>query len=121
MKIASHVGLFGLVIASAFTGAPSVALAQAYGPETCNPGYVWREASPADFVCVSPQARTRTARENAQAINRRDPTGAYGSATCIQGYVWREAFLGDVVCVTPNVRTLVQYENSMAAANRVRG
>lgn len=29
-----------------------------YGPKTCANGYVWREATPVDFTCVTPDIRT---------------------------------------------------------------
>lgn len=79
----------------------------------CKSGFVWREARPGDQVCVTPESRARTAGENAQAANRRNPNGAYGPNTCVSGYVWREAYEGDVVCVTPDVRTLVREENRL--------
>ena len=41
-----------------------------YGGETCLPGYVWREASPSDLVCVTPATRDQTAYDNSQAQNR---------------------------------------------------
>src|SRR5258708_7310851 len=42
-----------------------------YGPETCKPGYVWREAcGPKDHVCVLPQTRDQAANDNAQAASR---------------------------------------------------
>ena len=42
----------------------------AYGPHTCISGYVWREAWPADDVCVTPAIRTQTAEENRTARDR---------------------------------------------------
>lgn len=77
----------------------------------CQPGYVWREARPADRVCVPPESRDRTASENRAAASRVNPNGAYGPNTCVPGYVWREAFAGDVVCVTPSARDAVREEN----------
>ncbi len=41
------------------------------GPDTCAPGFVWREARPADHVCVSVPGRTLIASENATANQRR--------------------------------------------------
>jgi len=63
-------------------------------------GYVWREASSIDRVCVIPATRTQTAADNAAAGSRHLPN----SKTCVQGYVWREAYPGDYVCVTPSTR-----------------
>lgn len=91
--------------ATVFGGAPSRADPNLpYGPNTCVPGLVWREARVGDAVCVRPEDRTRTAQENATAADRRDPNGAYGPQSCKQGSVWRQAFDGDTVCVTPDTR-----------------
>jgi hypothetical protein len=38
-----------------------------YGPDTCRQGYVWREATPSDHVCVTPQVRAQTRADNANA------------------------------------------------------
>lgn len=91
-------------------------LGGAYGPDTCSPGYVWRQANPNDHVCVLPQTRDQAAYDNSQAANRINPNGAFGPDTCDQGYVWREAFPGDHVCVTPETRTQAANDNSNAAA-----
>ncbi|MEE2690677.1 MAG: trypsin-like serine protease [Pseudomonadota bacterium] len=96
--------------------APGVEDRTVYAPVVqprCKSGFVWREARPGDYVCVTPESRARTANENAQAASRRNPNGAYGPNTCVSGYVWREAYDGDVVCVTPEVRALVKEENRL--------
>ena len=85
-------------------------------PRRCRSGFVWREASPSDFVCVAPASRDRVRQENATARSRIDPNGAFGPQSCLAGFVWREAFEGDAVCVTPETRTLVARENAMAAS-----
>jgi hypothetical protein len=88
------------------TGKPSL---------VCPQGYVWREASPSDHVCVSPAQRTRAAAQNATAaarVNQTDQTS--GPNTCVSGYVWREAYAGDVVCVTPAERAAARSENAQA-------
>jgi len=84
----------------------------------CRQGFVWREARPTDYVCVTPQSRSRVRAENTAAPSRIDPNGAYGPASCVSGYVWREAFAGDLVCVTPSRRDQVREENRQAP-NRV--
>lgn len=76
----------------------------------CAQGYVWREASSIDRVCVTPATRTTTAADNAAAGSRHLPN----STTCVQGYVWREAYPGDVVCVTPATRTQAKTDNANA-------
>ena len=107
-----------ILVASAI-GA-SASLGQAYGPDTCIQGYVWRDAFPGDHVCVTPDRRDQAADDNRQAAARREPGGgAYGPNTCRQGFVWREARQGDVVCVTPRVRTLTAQDNAQSAARRV--
>ena len=90
-----------------------------YGPDTCNQGFVWREAGPGDVVCVTPAIRTSTAQQNQAAGQNVEPNGgAYGPNTCKQGFVWREAFSGDSVCVTPAVRTQAANDNAAAASRK---
>ncbi|MER5645611.1 hypothetical protein [Streptosporangium sp. NPDC002524] len=89
-----------------------------YGPDTCKQGYVWREATPADRVCVTPATRNQTRLDNAQAAARRAGAGPYGPDTCRQGYVWRETTPADHVCVTPATRAQVRADNAQAAARR---
>jgi hypothetical protein len=121
MKIYAATIITTLLIAVSAVTTPAAADDFRYGPDTCRNGFVWREASPADRVCVAPASRTLVSRENAIAYTRIDPAGAYGPFTCVNGFVWREAFHGDVVCVTPDRRTAVARENALAAARRTRG
>jgi hypothetical protein len=86
------------------------------GPN-CISGFVWREASSQDHVCVTPDSRLQVRRENHLAPERVNPNGVYGANTCLSGYVWREAFSGDVVCVTPDRRAQVRRENAQAASH----
>jgi hypothetical protein len=83
--------------------------------DTCISGYVWREATLGDRVCVTAATKSQTAYDNSQAAARRDPNSATG---CIAGYVAREAYFGDATCVTPATRTQARYDNSQAP-NRV--
>ena len=93
---------------------------QAYGPDTCVSGYVWREAVENDHVCVTPDQRTQARRDNAQARYRVSLTNhSYGQNTCRQGYVWREAAEGDLVCVEPWVRARVRADNAAAPSRYV--
>jgi hypothetical protein len=88
---------------------------------TCIQGYVWREATPNDHVCVTPEVRSQTAADNSTATSRIDPVDrTYGSFTCVQGYVWREAIPNDLVCVTPETRSQAKSDNSQASSRRVR-
>lgn len=101
------------------TPPPPAAPSLPYGPDTCNDGYVWRDAIPGDHVCVTPASRAEAAHENAIAGSRVDPTGAYGPNTCKPGFVWREAYSGDVVCVTGARRSAVHQENINGPSHRV--
>lgn len=86
----------------------------------CKQGYVWREAYAGDYVCVTPDSRSRAAADNAQAASRRVPgDGPFGSDQCIQGFVWREAVPSDHVCVEPAVRSETAHENQMTAERTV--
>ncbi|MFF9221076.1 hypothetical protein [Streptomyces viridosporus] len=88
--------------------------AEAAAPQqarTCKQGYVWREATPNDYVCVHPSQRTQARNDNAHATERWLP----GTYICKQGYVWRETQPNDYVCVLPSVRTQVRYDNAHAA------
>jgi hypothetical protein len=86
-----------------------------YGPNTCKPGFVWREADDWDWVCVAPDVRRQAAEDNAQAPGRRQPGGGpFGPDTCVQGFVWREAFPGDHVCVLPATRAQAAEDNRRA-------
>jgi hypothetical protein len=87
----------------------------------CKPGYVLREATPEDGVCVTPTVRNRTRRENAQAARFREPNGgAYGPDTCKQGYVWRETIPSDRVCVLPRIRAEAAEDNRQAESRRAQ-
>lgn len=106
-------GLYNGPVGGASTTRDGVTVSSA----TCKSGYVWREAGPSDLVCVTPEARARTRRENAEAAGHVDPQGAYGPRSCVSGYVWRGAFEGDLVCVTPSARTIVRQENAATASH----
>ena len=89
--------------------------------QACIQGYVWREATRGDRVCVTPGTRQQAWNDNAQQDNRRAPAGgAYGFETCRQGYVWREARPGDHVCVHPRTRDQARYDNANAARRVAR-
>jgi len=87
----------------------------------CKTGFVWREAAPADKVCVPLSSRNRVAEENRTMRLRVDPQGPYGRSSCKSGFVWREAFSGDTVCVVPSARDLVKHENRQGPSRRVGG
>lgn len=76
----------------------------------CKTGFVWREASATDHVCVPPERRSEVSNENTNAERE----------ACKPGHVWREAFAGDHVCVTPQSRSLAAVENTQAAVRRLK-
>jgi hypothetical protein len=92
-----------------------------YGPDTCQDGYVWREASASDHVCVAPSSRDEARTDNSQAPSRVSATDhSYGPDTCIPSFVWREAFQNDHVCVSPAVRDRTKSENQDAEGHYAR-
>ena len=100
-------------------GAGSASAAGSHGPLTCLDGFVWRQATPKDHVCVTPEVRAQTARDNALAQTRRSVTaGTFGPDLCVAGYVWREAVPRDHVCVTPATWQQVHDDNLTAGARR---
>ncbi|MFG2998985.1 hypothetical protein [Streptomyces sp. NPDC048340] len=110
-----------LVLAGGLLGAVapagSASTAGDYGPFTCKQGYVWREAYTGDVVCVTPDIRDQSARENRLGPSRKQPGGgAYGPDTCRAGYVWREAAPWDVVCVPPASRDQARADNAAAVS-----
>jgi hypothetical protein len=55
-----------------------------YGPDTCLPGYVWREAFPGDHVCVTEETRAQAAYDNSQALARRVLAGSDAAVAGLQ-------------------------------------
>jgi len=115
---AAVLSLCGLVggVASAAPAKPAAPAAQpVYGPDTCILGYVWREVTSSDHVCVTSDRRAETQDDNSKAASRVNPTGPYGPDTCVQGYVWREAIANDHVCVVPSRRDDARADNAAAS------
>jgi hypothetical protein len=111
--------LFATLLAALLALVASTAGAAPH-PDACIEGYVWREAFPDDRVCVTPDVREQTARDNQLADSRREPQdGAYGADTCKPGFVWREARPDDRVCVTPDVREQTVRDNRLAHTRRL--
>lgn len=80
--------------------------AQASGPWSCKPGFVWRTANNFDRVCVAPEAAEAIAAQNRQrplgCPNRADPR------------VSRNAWPGDSRCVTAAEASVVAGQNAEA-------
>ena len=118
-RCAAALAATALVVVLTLTATAPAEAAGDYGPDTCLEGFVWREATPSDRVCVTGAVRSQTAFDTTQASARRSPTGgAYGPDTCLWGYVWREAVPGDHVCVTGAVRAQAWADNARASERR---
>jgi hypothetical protein len=89
--------------------------AQPHDPDTCKPGWVWREARPTDHVCVTDETRRETAAENAVRGSR---MAGHGNYTCKSPFVWREAYPGDRVCAPVESRNRAHKDNAAAAGRR---
>jgi hypothetical protein len=108
-----------LVVGSIFLTMPILPQVVYAFSATCLEGYVWRQAFPNDYVCVTPQVQAQAANDNRLAAARRQPGGgAFGPDTCRQGYVWREARPEDHVCVTPETRAQTASDTAQAAQRR---
>ena len=79
----------------------------------CKSGYVWREAFPGDFACVTPIDRQTVTNQNAAAASRHLPNSTW----CVSGYVWRETRPSDLVCVPPGDRAREVQNNLNAIYN----
>jgi hypothetical protein len=94
---------------------PILPLPRRLAADTCKFGFVWREATPLDHVCVAPGTRTQARDDNAHAAERISRTNHdYGADTCLNGFVWREATPDDHVCVTPGTRVQAVNDNAHA-------
>jgi hypothetical protein len=86
--------------------------------DACKSGFVWRNASPSDHVCVPPQARRRVQEENQLGVYRSVRVETQGPDTCVAGFVWRDAVDGDHVCVDTDSRSLAKDENRLGPSRR---
>ena len=99
--------------------APSGAARQA--GDGCRQGFVWREATAADHVCVTPGTRAKAWDDNQRAAERVQPAGRGGARDgCRYGFVWREAMANDHVCVSPGTRAEAWDDNSHVAERVAR-
>ena len=94
---------------------------QAAWGDGCRQGYVWREATPYDHVCVSPATRQQARMENNMAASRVNQVDhSYGPDTCQGGFVWRETTPNDHACVVPEVRSQARADNAIASSRLAR-
>ena len=102
-------------------------------PRICVSGYVWREATPDDLVCVSPDERdvqipNDEQQHEARTRRRFDPSSCPLNnpksrkcyvTECAPPFVWRSATPGDKVCVTPERAQQVAADNAAASSRQV--
>jgi hypothetical protein len=94
---------------------PILPLPRRLAADTCKFGFVWREATPNDHVCVAPGTRTQARDDNAHAVERVNRANHdFGADTCLYGFVWRETTPADHVCVTPGTRSQAADDNAHA-------
>ncbi|GIH95752.1 hypothetical protein ACFFMN_01780 [Planobispora siamensis] len=119
-RLLLSLGAVTAITATATAATVGTASADDFGPDTCRQGYVWREATPTDRVCVTPAVRSQTRADNRAAVSRRAPGGdPFDPDTCMVPYVWREAVRGDHVCVTTATRARAARDNALAADRKV--
>ncbi len=108
--VASVVVLAGVALGMVATSTvPAQAGTLISGSYTCKSGFVWREATSYDPVCVTPDVRSTAWADNAAAASRvADPVTRW----CKSGYVWRETRPTDLVCVVPATRTQAASDNA---------
>jgi hypothetical protein len=100
-------------------------------PCRCSQGYVWREAFQGDYVCVTPDERSRVARQNATAHSNysfdytipvsfrlRGVTRPVLYGLCTTNLQYRQADMGDYVCVSSNQAKRVKDDNAMLGSSR---
>jgi hypothetical protein len=87
-----------------------------FGLDTCQVGFVWREAFPRDHVCINPERRQNVVEDNAHAAARRNPNGE--TDMCFEGFIWRQARPTDHVCVT-FASSLQAMDDNAQASERV--
>jgi Fibronectin type III domain len=120
---------------SAYVSAVTLATGSAPGgtarPDACVSGYVWRQVTPRDHVCVTPSVRAQVRADNKLAPQRRVqtkrrlgecPRGTacnVAKSPCKPGFVWREAVPGDYVCVPAATRAQARADNGMANTRRM--
>lgn len=105
-------------------------------PRSCISGFVWREATLGDLVCVTPEVRAQARRDNQLAPQRRigppifvpdkcplnNPKSRQCYAfnvPCKSGFVWRASTPTDYVCVPPATRDQTWTDNAQERARRV--
>jgi WD40 repeat protein len=95
---------------------PSGSLAQASGfsNETCRSGYVWREATVDDLVCVPPAIRDQALADRAEAEAGRNTV-----AGCANGLVPRSANPNDTACTTPEIAATIIADNQRSESRKL--
>lgn len=107
--VVSAVVLMGVALGAVTLATPAQAAGlQLPSSYTCKSGFVWREATTHDPVCVTPAVRSAARADNAAAASR---VANWANRWCKSGFVWRETRPSDLVCVTPATRSQAADDN----------
>ncbi|KAF2244167.1 hypothetical protein BU26DRAFT_608632 [Trematosphaeria pertusa] len=85
-----------------------------YGPDICLEGFVWREATPDDHVCVKPSSRDAATWDNSQQASRQNADG-----TCKGKWVKRRATASDTACVSRTRKIFTNFDNAAGPDRRL--
>lgn len=102
-------------------------------PRLCVSGFVWREVTPEDLVCVTPDERDNQipnddSQHSARSQRRFDPNSCLLTAPksrkcyvteCIAPFVWRMATAADKTCVPPERAEQVAADNAAAPSRQI--
>jgi hypothetical protein len=80
---------------------------------SCKTGFVKRNATATDAVCVTPESASRAFIDN-EAAKSRIAVSQDGPDGCIAGRTWRMAYQGDVVCVSLSSKLQAKKDNDPA-------
>src|SRR5437879_2092442 len=84
----------------------------------CRQGFVWREAFPGDYVCVTPEARSQAAQDNRSASGSNDHQ--FRAGACTQSLLSSVDDQHDLVSVPPAMRQQI-WDDNAGASGRVAG
>lgn len=88
-----------------------------YGPDTCIDGYVWREITFTDHVCVTPETREVHKIRSAEDLHR--DLNHPELPICQEGYVPHLFVAQDVACITPQQLQQIADDNAQAERRKV--
>jgi hypothetical protein len=113
-------GLFGNPC-SGWSPEATVTIDLPYGPDTCKLGFVWRDGTQNDRICVTPERRQKVADDFNTARTRTQPRSGNPmldvGGECLP--VLKSSGETVIVCVDQKEADLLKQENANPTANRV--